>query len=235
MKFLCLCPVYGTPPHLIEESIQCFLDQKHPDKKLILYDDYGILPNIEHPDIYTIITTIREKNLSHKYNVMCHAIQEYDAVAIWDVDDLYLPNHLSEHNKVLQEHSCSYPKEVWSTYTGSPQKEIAGGRFWASCAVRRSVIQEIGFVDSKQANFDQQNLSRFMSYGVGTTSCTYVFRWADTDHTHGQGGMKSPSDTTWYDNYVPFHKNLITSITPQYRDKTKRIVQWLTSQSLQVQ
>lgn len=237
-KFLCLCPVYGTPPHLLEESIKCFLDQVHPDKLMVIFDDLGnIEPKIELPDgVILISSKKRMPTLISKYNMMLEERADCTAVSLWDVDDIYLPQHLAEHNTVLKQYQVSYPDQVWSTYTGSPQKEQTGGRFWASLAIRMKLLLEIGFIPTGRADFDQQSLRHFC-YGTpphkryGSGFPTYVFRWADTDSTHGQGGMKSPDDLTWYTEYKPHYTYPITELIPQYRNSTL----WQMSQLLRHQ
>lgn len=222
-----MCPVYGIPPRLLEESIQCFLDQTHPKKTLLLFDDLGnIDPQIALPAGVRLITTkYRSETLINKYEVMLSYAIGYDAISLWDADDIYLPHHLEEHDRILSTNHLSYPNEVWSTYSGSPQKEKAGGRFWASLAIRTTILKQLGFINTHEAQFDQINLKHFKTYGWGSPDPTYVFRWGDTAASHGQANMKSPTDTRWYTTYKPDHILSIDSLVPHYQPST---LSWLT-------
>lgn len=207
MRFLCLCPTYNRPQHLIQQSVACFRSQAHSDAFLLIYDDLGTLNEEVDDDMAIITTTEREPGIVAKYNKMLKLSErfgDFDAIALWDDDDIYLPNHLLFHSQVLSIHNMSYPSTVWSTYTGKMEKEASGGRFWASLAIRCMEFSRLGgFVQTERADFDQQSLN----YWKANTSCgdpceigepTYVFRWSDTGCPHSQYQMKSPDDTEWY-------------------------------------
>lgn len=207
-RFLCLCPTYNRPKRLLEESIQHFRNQKHSNAFLLIYDDLGSHDSLVDEDMAIITTTEREPGIVAKYNKMIELSRQFgdfDAIALWDDDDIYLPDHLSNHAQVLQVHNMSYPSLVWSTYTGKREIESSGGRFWASLAIRCIEFSRLGgFVDTQRADFDQQSLN----YWRTNTSCgdpceigppTYVFRWGDTGLPHSQWQMRSPDDTGWYD------------------------------------
>jgi len=207
-RFLCLCPTYNRPRRLIDESISHFRNQKHGNAFLLIYDDLGSLESVVDEDLAIITTDHRETGIVAKYNKMLELSKQFgdfDAIALWDDDDIYLPSHLHYHAQVLQVHGMSYPSLVWSTYTGKMEKESSGGRFWASLAIRTLEFSRLGgFVDTKRADFDQQSLGHWRR----STSCgdpceigepTYVFRWGDTGCPHSQFQMRSPDDTEWYD------------------------------------
>lgn len=207
-RFLCLCPTYNRPKSLIEESIKHFRNQSHSNAFLLIYDDLGSLESVVDEDMAIITTTNREPGIVEKYNQMLSLSKQFgdfDAIALWDDDDVYLPDHLRNHSQVLQVHGMSYPSLVWSTYTGKREKEFSGGRFWASLAIRfEDFVRLGGFVQTRRADFDQQSLNHWRT----NTSCgdpceigepTYVFRWGDTGCYHSQFQMRSPDDTGWYD------------------------------------
>ena len=207
MRFLCLCPTYNRPKRLIDETIANFKKQKHSNAFLLIYDDLGTFKEIEEYNYAIISTKIRENDLITKYNKMLELAKRFgtfDAIAIWDDDDIYLPDHLSNHAKILETHGMSYPSEVWSTYTGKREKEKSGGRFWASLAITMPEFNRLnGFIETERADFDQQSLSHWKKNTTCGDPCslgepTFVFRWADTGCTHGQSQMRSPDDTGWY-------------------------------------
>jgi hypothetical protein len=142
-----------------------------------------------------------------KYNRMLELSQEFgpfDAIALWDDDDIYLPNHLHYHAQVLKDYDLSYPSHVYSTYTGQRLIEPSGGRFWASLAIRyNAFLRTGGFVSTRRADFDQQSLARWQYHcsrgdPIHFAEPTYIFRWLDTGCEHSQQRMKSADDVTWY-------------------------------------
>lgn len=207
IRFLCLCPTYNRPRRLLDESINNFLKQTHSNAFLLVYDDLGSHDSLVSESMAVITTDRREPGIVAKYNKMLELAKQFgdfDAIALWDDDDIYLPNHLEYHSQVLQIHGMSYPALVWSTYTGKMEQEASGGRFWASLAIKTAEFNRVGgFVDTERADFDQQSLG----YWRKNISCgdpceigepTYVFRWGDTGCQHSQFQMRSPDDTGWY-------------------------------------
>ena len=149
MRFLCLCPTYNRPWRLLEESLVCFHSQVHKDAFLLIYDDLGAFPEQRHDSWALISTTTRESGIVEKYNRMLELAQEFgpfDAIALWDDDDIYLPNHLHLHAQVLKDYELSYPSHVYSTYTGQRLIEPSGGRFWASLAIRYDTENDAHFL-----------------------------------------------------------------------------------------
>jgi hypothetical protein len=225
---LCLCPVYGHPPHLIETAIECFNRQTHPEKnrQLIIFDDLGTLSGLNPKRFGNVdIVSVKDRceSLPEKYNLMAELWRpgwDY-AVCVWEVDDLYLPDYLTQHAKALEKHGWSHPSRVWSTYPGYPVTETATGRFHAALAMRRDAMDDIGWWPrTKRADFDQQLIGKLKkSFAQGYPDIyvptQYCFRWADTGVPHGQGAMKSPEDETWYERYKPAYTAPITKLDPK--------------------
>jgi hypothetical protein len=217
MRFLCLCPTYNRPWRLLEESLACFHSQVHKDAFLLIYDDLGTFPEQRHDNWALLSTTNREPGMVEKYNRMLELAQEFgtfDAIALWDDDDIYLPNHLHYHAQVLKDYELSYPSFVYSTYTGQRLIEPSGGRFWASLAIRYDAfLRTGGFVPTRRADFDQQSLGRWLercntSDPLVLKYPTYVFRWLDTYSRHSQTAMKSPDDCEWY-SVIQYPRNAV--------------------------
>jgi hypothetical protein len=154
-----------------------------------------------------------------------------DAFAVWDDDDIYLPWHLSAHAEILAEHGWSHPSRVWSTYTGKPEFEDAAGRFHGALAVRRDLMERIGgWPDTQRADFDQRMLWRLADVepaGDPTAVAvpSYVFRWGSTRHPHCQGFMKSPGNTTWYQEYAKAHRfEPWGKLVPKFDEDTEKTI-----------
>ena len=146
-----------------------------------------------------------------------------DAFAVWDDDDLYLPNHLQNIAAALSSgtrYKWAHPLRVWSTYTGRPELENAAGRFHGSLALRADFCRQVGgWIATRRADFDQQMLARCAAAGRpapydAATGPSYVFTWADSGATHCQGLMRSPEDETWWEANTKTNVSHVGPITP---------------------
>lgn len=246
MKILCLCPTYGKTPEVIANSIQCFLDQTYKEAHLFIYDDLGNYRDAESiteelEGRVTLVSVLqRSSGIVAKYERMLDLANflgiDYDAIALWDDDDVYLPEHLANHVKTLVfPVDWSYPDNVYSTYGNMLRAEPSGGRFWASLAITRNSFERIGgFVQSTLATFDQQSLAKFNALlyrGIPDKESgpTYVFRWQDTKTIHAQHFM---GDTVnWYQNVTPGYTASVNleNILPRYQEGVPEIIARLTA------
>lgn len=212
MHICCLMPTFARPIHIIENAIACFDHQTHTESTLLILDDEYWLRDA------TVLGTDRGVALSvmaggavplpQKYNVMVEQMLgtfgSIEAFAVWDDDDLYLPNYLAEVNVALRDAEWCHPLRVWSTYTGVPEIEPARGRFHGSLAVR---AQHARWPVSSRGTFDQEMLAKLTSeLGRPADSChgipSYVFRWNDTNALHCQAYMGGDQDETWQQRYM---------------------------------
>ena len=166
MNVLCLCPTYGRPK-LLANALACFLAQDYDqgERKLLILDDAGQIEPANHGNWEVITRPARYPSLPDKYNVMLAyegtigppQRDQWDAVAVWDDDDIYLPWHLSAAVAALQSGASSAkPSRVWSLYgTEIPFQEDAGGRFHGSLVVSTRRLRELGgWILTKRADFD---------------------------------------------------------------------------------
>jgi glycosyltransferase involved in cell wall biosynthesis len=99
----CKCITYGRVD-LLEESIESFLKQKYQGKKeLIIINDYPLQQlNYNHPEIKIINSETVFSTIGHKENFAIDNCQ-YDIIAVWDDDDILMPNHLHNISKYFQD------------------------------------------------------------------------------------------------------------------------------------
>jgi hypothetical protein len=144
VKIVCLMPTYGRRRELLNNSLACFFAQSHTEKQLFIFDDLGTLADVEiaHPyrsQIWIMSTHDRAPSVGEKYNMMMRTLNAsdlaYDAVAVWDDDDVYLPDYLATHAEILASHPWSKPSSIVSAYFQPPMIEPAHGRFHGSIAI----------------------------------------------------------------------------------------------------
>jgi len=95
----CKCITYGRVS-LLEESLYSFLNQNYDGKKeMIIVNDYPSQTlKFDHPDvkIYNLSETFQTIGEKENYAVsLCSG----EIIAVWDDDDIALPNHLSNVSK----------------------------------------------------------------------------------------------------------------------------------------
>jgi hypothetical protein len=233
ISFLCLMPTYGRKPELLNNSIACFAAQSYPHKNLMIYDDLGTLERTwcALPNVYVYSTRERAPSLGEKYNIMLRLANEhyasYDAVAVWDDDDCYLPDYLATHARTLQDHRWSKPSRIISAFHQPPMEEPGTGRFHGSIAISRELVEEVPWIDTVRATFDQEYLQALSSVVAPGDACEhgspqYVYRWQTSGSSHCSGLM---GDTDWYAKYKPQSVENIVSLLPRMDQDTHDIYQ----------
>lgn len=188
MNIVCLTATYGRP-HLVANTVAMFYAQDYPaeNRRLLILDDAGQIYG-HGPDWQVFSVPDRFPRLVDKYASMLGMLADWwpqwEAVAIMDDDDIFGPQWLSSHAAALEsrEHrhwqtteGCydesrqrqwSHPARVLSLYgvnvlAGQPPvNEPSAGRFWASAAISRPLLERTGgFQSSDSTAFDQAHLA----------------------------------------------------------------------------
>lgn len=99
----CKCITYGRV-NTLEESIYSFINQDYPGKKeLVIINDYPLQKlEFDHPEVKIINLDYTFSTIGEKENF---AVEQCSAniIAVWDDDDLALPNHLRNIAKYFKE------------------------------------------------------------------------------------------------------------------------------------
>lgn len=106
MRVACLCPTYMRPV-CTANAAALFLEQSHPDRRLYILDDGGTFDGTVPGNEALIrlkVVTERFPSLPAKYNhLLDWAKEDYspDLIMVWENDDLFLPNHISNYVAVF--------------------------------------------------------------------------------------------------------------------------------------
>lgn len=236
--FLCLAPLWNHRQETIENSIQCFLDQKYPHKRLLLIDDrpsdarpdrFG--SSWKHPEIEYASSNWRFGTLPAKYNwamnrepfqtlwmenVVTH-------IAIWDDDDGFSPLHLQLAAEAYWHPAMwTYPETVFTTFGGYLHTEPSAGRFWSSITFNKDCIWDANqeawlFPNIKAVGQDQLFLAKLRKeYGEPERPeiPTYVYRWGREGENHSSGVSTGLMCERWWD--VTPHAIATRWFEPQY-------------------
>lgn len=235
MKILCLCPTYGRPLHLLQNTLACFQAQTHANRHLLICDDLG---NLEHTIVEDEKVTIvsrkdRFNSLPEKYNWMWRN-HPADAYCVWEDDDLYLPRHLEAHNRILEDFPFSYPSYIFSTRRHNLQVVPTNGFYHASLAFRSESLETVGgWIETRRSDFDLQFINKVKAeFTWGDCSNfgqnpTYTYRWEETNAIHGQDFQTSGHDTEWYNRYKPQNTAPVPLIEPVFDAPSRSVLEKL--------
>lgn len=196
----------------------------------------------------------RFASLPDKYNYMLEqerviAIHEHaqenhwDAVAVWDDDDIYLPWHLSAAAAALAGGAKSAkPAVIWSLYRPAgargdgPWQEPGAGRFHCSLVISAERLRQIGgWIRTKRADFDQQQIracapaADMLPHSPGGLP-SFCYRWGSTGVQHCSALMRSPANTDWYDRFTAADAQQVGQLVPAMDAETERVYRELLAQ-----
>ena len=229
MKIVCLTPTYGMPKRILDNIFACFRAQEHANKFLFIYDDFGNVPQQAGSDYAALSTSYRAPSLPGKYNIMLELLKDvcpdWEAIAMMDSDDVYLPLHLSLADACLQHRQWAHPEQIVSAYYNPPRLENAAGRFHGALVIRRDLVEYLnGWADSLRATFDQEFLAACGQEGGAPgrpVKPTYVYRWQSTGTFHCSGIM---GQADWYAKTQPTVQEAIGLLEPIADDETLRLM-----------
>lgn len=203
---IALCPTFRRPV-CIENTLWLWQKQTYPAERrlLIILDDGGTFEPTTGPNWSLFTSDVRYSSLPAKYNALVDfAPDSAKYFLVWEDDDIYLPNYVSDYAWAFERGDYIKPSYVFSDYPGHLVKEKTDGRFHATLGFSRQLLKKVGgWPETKQAQFDQMfiralgNACAPLEPWLGDLP-QYVYGWR-TDHHHGQSTMRAPDDETWYD------------------------------------
>jgi hypothetical protein len=190
----CYCSTFGRPKHILENSIQCFLEQdyKGPKELVILNDLQDQELEFNHPEIRIINYPSRIKPLGKKFNINIENCK-YEYLATWEDDDFFLSNRLSFG-------VANMKNGVFHTHDGFVQRgfrkiEKTANYFHSQHIFTKKLFNEIGgYAERDQCTIDIELMEKLRkAVGEYSTKLTneddysYVYVWAGADSYHGSG------------------------------------------------
>jgi hypothetical protein len=185
----CYCATYGRPKSVIENSIQCFLEQKwQGSKELIIFNDCKYQEFIfDHPEIKIINSDTRIKKLGQKFNETVDFCQ-YDFLATWEDDDTFLNNRLDYSMNNL------YKGLIFHTYDGfieKAEKNISQttGYFHSTHIFFKELFLDVGKYEEKDRGDIDVLLINKLKNKIGNYSQTtqrknifYIYSWLNNSY-----------------------------------------------------
>jgi hypothetical protein len=180
----CFCSAYGKV-HCLHELVYSFLNQDYRgQKELVILNDLASQNIIfDHPEVRVINIKEHLSPLGRKFNTNV-AYCKYDIISVMEIDDIYLPNHLSYAINNMKDgiYHCGNAW-VW-TGRGAPLHHT-GNYFHATHCYRIDLFNQVGgyseIIDNTSLDIDiimkfQKILGNY-SQSQKLEDISYIYKW----------------------------------------------------------
>jgi glycosyltransferase involved in cell wall biosynthesis len=219
------CITYGRVDTL-EESLYSFINQDYPGKKeLIIVNDYPLQELVfDHPDvkIYNLKETF--STIGEKENFAISKCSG-DIIAVWDDDDVALPNHLSNIAKYFKEDTDLLH---WHRGVFFNNKEITSitGLGNSGIVYSKRIWKKLGGHPLENAGYDmtfvmsiRHNSQNVVFAAPSDDEVSWFYMWGGRSyHMSGQG-----TDDNKRPNVIVRHSEHIESLRKNGKIPTGRI------------
>ena len=181
----CKCITYGRV-ELLEESLESFLRQDYTgDHELVIVNDYPRQRlHFDHPRVRIYNLDFTFETIGEKENFAVSACR-YDTVAVWDDDDVALPNHLRNIDRFFPGQDLLH----WERGVAYVGDEIAGieGLGNSGIVYRRPMWRRAGGHPLENAGYDVTFVNRLRGNGARVVTAAPAPREASWFYRRGQG------------------------------------------------
>ncbi len=192
----CICSTYGRI-NTLEELVYSFINQDYDGKKeLIIINDYSKQKIVfDHPDVKIWNLDETFNTIGDKSNFATEQCN-YDIIAVFDDDDIALPNHLKNVAKYFTDETNILHWENGIFYNEPNITDIT----WignSGIVFRKSAWEAIGKHPIENAGYDMTFIERLYKYGGRTFAkppkeeASWYYRWhmpsANIYHQSGLG------------------------------------------------
>ena len=211
----CKCITYGRL-NTLEESVYSFINQDYPGKKeLIIVNDYPLQKlEFDHPEVK--IYNINEvfNTIGDKENFAVDKCS-YDIIAVWDDDDVALPNHLKNIAKYFKPDTnlLHWKKGV---YYNEPSITAITGLGNSGIVYTKNIWETLGGHPEENAGYDMTFVmkihrltpDKIVNAAPADDEVSWFYMWGGRGyHMSGQG-----TDTEDRPNVIIRHTEYIESL-----------------------
>ena len=189
----CKCITYGRVDSL-EESLESFLRQDYAgDHELVIVNDYPLQRlHFDHPRVRIYNLDFTFDSIGEKENFAVSACR-YDTIAVWDDDDLALPNHLRNIDRYFPGHDLLH----WERGVFFKKGRIAAltGLGNSGIVYAKPLWREVGGHPMENAGYDVSFVNRLHAHGARVAKAapppaeaSWFYGWRNGSyHMSGQG------------------------------------------------
>lgn len=222
----CRCITYGRVD-VLEEALHSFINQEYNGKyELIIVNDYPIQKlHFDHPKIKIFNLDYTFDTIGDKENFAVSQCQ-YDTIAVWDDDDIAMPNHLSNINKFFDDDTDLLH---WQRGVYFNNKEITSITKLGNSGIvySKKIWKQIGGHPKENAGYDmsfvlaiKKNSQNIVLASPPDDEVSWFYYWANRSyHMSGLG-----RDTPDRPNIIQRHSEHIEQLRKQCKIPTGEII-----------
>lgn len=191
-----ICPTYTRPParmNLLEDTVQCFLDQDHPNKTLVIINDcHAQHLYCDAENVRVINLPYRVNSLGDKYNQALDFITHMWAdpgndnyVCPWEDDDISLPWRMSLSLGLIEDKEYFNPQYGWYEESGKLIHTHGHGVCHNASMFKLSPFNRYAQTSGNQDHVFDLAMKRANKHSLKTlpnkSDWFYVYRWGVSD------------------------------------------------------
>ena len=190
----CKCITYGRVEYL-QEAIYSFLQQEYENKELIIVNDYAHQKLVfNHPQVHIYNFDEQFPTVGHKDNFAVSKCSG-DIIALWDDDDIALPNHLRNIEMYIQGYDYLQWNRGFYAEAFTIQNLCSIGV--SGMAYRKSAWEKAGKMPSHNAGYDTLFIERMNRAGCNPIYAEpeepgFIYMWANGVYHMSGLGMDTP-------------------------------------------
>ena len=187
------CSTYGRVAFL-EESLESFIRQEYEGEyELVIVNDYPLQKlKYDHPKVRIYNLDKPFDTLGEKENFII-SLCKYDTIAVWDDDDLALPNHLKNINEFFPEHDLlRWNVGIFFKTLSSIKIKNLGN---SGIVFSKSIWEKVGGYPLINGGFDMKftkkifrNGGKFVSANPPKEKASWIYVWGGRGLHASSGG-----------------------------------------------
>ena len=158
------CITYGRVEYL-EESLASFLKQEYAgEHELVIVNDYPLQTlHFDDPRVRIFNLDFTFRSIGEKENFAISACR-YDTIAVWDDDDIALPNHLANIDRYMRGHDLLHWQRG-AAWVGEGIRSL-GWLGNSGIVYSRRIWDEVGGHAHENAGYDVTFVNRLLGAGA---------------------------------------------------------------------
>lgn len=146
MKATALMCTYGRH-FFLERSVRMFLEQDYENKHLVIFQNSPVFQTMHQE--YPNVTLVNQTGFDTVGDVFEEAIKhipdDTDLVFVWDDDDIYFRNHLSNGVAGIKKYNKLGYKPKYSLFKDAGEISVISNTLEATWALKKELLLNVGF------------------------------------------------------------------------------------------
>lgn len=179
----CICPTFNRIETL-EESVESFLRQDYAGKKeLIIINDFKKHKLVfDHPEIKIVDSTADTLGGIMNEAILKHA--SYDVIAVWEDDDIYLPNSLTVRSNQLNGVECAILTNAIMSTGSDHNMNLRTNTFHGQMIFTKNIFNVVGGYPETWHAHDIKFIDKIPKENIKRVECpldgiSYIYRWSN--------------------------------------------------------